>query len=333
MTHSSPSEPSDPITDIIGLLRPHTIGRCLDAAGPWALRFDPFPHVRFGIVARGNCWLELDKPDGKHAVQLHEGDFFLLGNPPRYVMASALGIRPRSAKALLATSPDGALRIRSDSDESTFVCGGHFVFDDANAPLLLDFLPPLVIVRADDPRGKLFKNVSDLLVHELKTNTVGGSLVVDRLAQVLLVYMLRAHAEQPERPTGWLGALRDDHVGAALRAMHGDIAHRWTLDELARIAHMSRSAFAASFKAQVGRAPLEYLIEWRMAVARDALRRNTRSISELAYATGYESESAFSTAFRRVVGLAPKHFRDGRATSSPTSVTSSRTRSSPSHSR
>lgn len=92
--------------------------------------------------------------------------------------------------------------------------------------------------------------------------------------------------------------------------MHGDIAHRWTLDELARIAIMSRSAFSASFKSQVGVAPLEYLIEWRMAVARDALRRNTRSISELAFATGYESESAFSTAFRRVVGSSPKQFSD-----------------------
>ena len=114
------------------------------------------------------------------------------------------------------------------------------------------------------------------------------------------------------RPTGWLGALRDDHIGAALRAMHGDIAHRWTLDELARIARMSRSSFAASFKSQVAMAPLEYLIEWRMAVARDALRRNARSISELAFATGYEPTSAFSTAFRRGVGASPNHFRDAQ---------------------
>jgi transcriptional regulator GlxA family with amidase domain len=137
--------------------------------------------------------------------------------------------------------------------------------------------------------------------------------VLDRLAQVLFVHMLRAHADRPTRPAGWLGALRDDRIGAALRAMHADMAHRWTLEELAKIAKMSRSAFAASFKNQVGRAPLEYLIQWRMAVARDALRRNTHSISELTFATGYESESAFSTAFRRVVGTSPKQFRDARA--------------------
>ena len=97
--------------------------------------------------------------------------------------------------------------------------------------------------------------------------------------------------------------------------MHADIAHRWTVGELADIAHMSRSAFAASFRKQVGTTPLNYLIQWRMSLARDALGRNTRSISELALATGYESESAFSTAFRRVAGASPKQFRDRTAAS------------------
>ena len=92
--------------------------------------------------------------------------------------------------------------------------------------------------------------------------------------------------------------------------MHADVAHRWTLNELAGISHMSRSAFAAAFKTKIGTAPLEYLIQWRMSLARDALRRGTLSISELAFATGYESESAFSTAFRRVAGASPKQFRD-----------------------
>lgn len=309
----SPPPPADPISEVIGLLRPRAIGGCVHAAGPWALRFEPFPHVRFGTVVRGECWLQVE---GLKPVLLRQGDFFLLGNPPHYVLGSALGVRPRSAKALLATSPDGGLRIRPDRAEEAFVCGGHFVFDDRNAPLLLDFLPTLVHVRSTDPRGKTFAHVSDLLVHEIESSAVGGALVIDRLAQVLLVHMLRAHAAEPAHPVGWLAALHDDRIGAALRAMHGDVAHPWTLDELSRIARMSRSAFSASFKSRVGMAPLEYLIAWRMAVARDALARRTKSISELAFATGYESESAFSTAFRRVVGASPKQFRD-RAAPSP----------------
>ncbi|MFF0228443.1 helix-turn-helix transcriptional regulator [Streptomyces sp. NPDC004629] len=100
--------------------------------------------------------------------------------------------------------------------------------------------------------------------------------------------------------------------------MHADVGRRWTLDELAAISHMSRSAFAASFKAKVGTAPLTYLIEWRMSLACDALRSGTRSISELAVATGYESESAFSAAFRRVVGISPRYFREKARQQAPT---------------
>lgn len=307
---NAPPKLSDPVADVIALLRPRAVGSCVHAASPWAVRFEPFPHVRFGTVVRGEVWLAIERAE---PVLLREGDFYLLGNPPRYTIGSDLRVRPRSAKTLLMSSPDGAIRIGASRDEDTFVCGGHFAFDDPNVSLLLDVLPVLVHVRAGDPRGKMFAQLSCLLVAEVETDAVGGSLVIDRLAQVLFVHMLRAHAAQPARaagPVGWLGALRDDRIGGALRALHADMARRWTVEELAKIAGLSRSAFAASFKSQVGRAPLDYLIEWRMAVARDALRRDAQSISELAFAIGYESESAFSTAFRRVVGASPKQFRD-----------------------
>ena len=298
----------DPVADAIGLLRPLTVVEAgLHAAGPWALRFDPFPHAKLGVVARGECWLALQ---GHEPVLMREGDFYLLGNPPPYVLASALTEEPRAARPLWDGATNGAVRIGPEAEEDTYLCGGQFSFDDADASVLFDVLPPLVHVRAADPRGKLLAHLSELLVAETEANAAGGSLVRDHLAQVLFVHMLRAHADQAGRPTGWLGALGDDGIGAALRAMHADVAHRWTLKELAGIGRMSRSAFAASFKNRVGTAPLEYLIEWRMSLARDALRRGTRSISELAFATGYESESAFSTAFRRVVGSSPKQFRD-----------------------
>lgn len=299
---------SDPLADAIGLLRPHTVVEVsLHAAGAWAVRFDPFSHVELGVVVRGECWLALE---GREPVPLREGDFFLLGNPPPYVLASTLTAKPRAAKSLWDGAANGAVRIGPEAEEDTHLCGGHFSFDDTNAPTLIDVLPPLVHVHAEDPRGKLLAHLSELLVTEVEATAVGGSLVLDRLAQILFVHMLRAHADQAGRPIGWLGALSDDGIGAALRAMHADVAHRWTLRELAGISRMSRSAFAASFKNQVGIAPLEYVIEWRMSLARDALRLGTRSISELAFATGYQSESAFSTAFRRVVGSSPRQFRD-----------------------
>ncbi len=313
----------DPIADAIGLLRPHAVVEAsLHAAGPWAVHFDPFPHVKLGVIVHGDCWLALD---GLDPVHLEEGDFFLLGDPPPYVLASTLDMQARPAESLWNGATEGTVRIGPEVDEDFHLCGGHFAFDDANASVLNDVLPPFVHVRAADPRGKLLAHLSELLLVEGQARAVGGSLVRDHLAQIMFVHMLRAHADRADQPTGWLGALNDDGVGAALRAMHADVAHRWTLAELAHISHMSRSAFAAHFKDRIGTAPLQYLIEWRMSLARDALRQGTRSISELALATGYESESAFSTAFRRVVGYSPKQFRDAarqprRADESPTAM-------------
>ncbi|MFJ9085736.1 AraC family transcriptional regulator [Streptomyces sp. NPDC102384] len=298
----------DPIIDVLRLLRTQTVVPArVHAASPWAVRFDPYSHVKLGVVLAGESWLRLE---GCEPVLLRKGDFFLLNNPPAYTLTSTLDLAPEQATAFRESENDGEVRIGAEADEDTYVCCIDFVFEEANASVLFDVLPPIVLVRAGDPRGALLANLSALTVAEMESTGVGRSLVLEHLAQLILVHMLRVHAEETARPVGWLGALVEDGIGAALRAMHADVGRRWTLDELAAIGHMSRSAFAAAFKAKVGTAPLTYLIEWRMSLARDALRSDTRSISELAAATGYESESAFSTAFRRVVGTSPRYFRD-----------------------
>ncbi|MFF2373712.1 AraC family transcriptional regulator [Streptomyces xiamenensis] len=296
------------MADAIGLLRPHTvIGPSLRATGEWALRFDTFLHVRIGGLVRGACWLMLD---GHEPVPLREGDTFMLGNPPPYVLASTPDARPLPAERVWAGAEDGFVRIGPESEDDLYLCVGHIAFDDRNAALLTDLLPPLVIVHAGDPHGGRLAQLIDHLATEVGVSAAGGPLVQNHLAQILLVHMLRAHAGRTDRPTGWLGALNEDGIGAALRAVHADLAHSWSLRELAEISHMSRSAFAQAFKSHVGIPPLEYLIQWRMSLARDALARDTLSISELARATGYLSESAFSTAFRRVVGSSPAQFRN-----------------------
>lgn len=298
----------DPVADAIGLLRPRTvIGPSLRATGQWALSFDTFLHVRIGGLVRGTCWLVLE---GHEPVLLREGDTFMLGNPPPYVLAGTLDASPRPAEQVWAGAEDGFVRIGPASEDDLYLCVGHIAFDERNAALLTDLLPPLVIVHAADPHGGRLAQLIDLLATEVGVAAPGGPLVQNHLAQILLVHMLRAHAGRTDRPTGWLGALNEDGIGAALRAVHADVAHPWNLKELADISHMSRSAFARAFKNHVGIPPLEYLIQWRMNLARDALARDTMSISELARATGYLSESAFSTAFRRVVGSSPAQFRN-----------------------
>lgn len=296
----------DPVADAIGLLRPRTVvGPNLRASGRWALRFDTFPHVRVGGVVQGRCWLTLD---GQEPVLLEEGDTFLLGNPPAYVLSSAPDVMPQPAEPAWATAQDGLVRIGSEA-ESLYLCIGHIGFDDANAALLTDLLPPLVVFHAADSDGATMAQLITLLAAEVTVTASGGALVQSHLAQILLVHMLRAHAARTDRPAGWLSALSDDGIGAALRALHSDLARSWTLAELAKVSHMSRSGFARSFKAHVGIPPLEYLIRWRMNLARDVLERDSMSIAELTRATGYLSESAFSTAFRRVVGVSPAQYR------------------------
>jgi AraC-like DNA-binding protein len=302
----------DPLAATIGLLRPlAATATSLHAAGPWAVGFGTTHHAELGVVARGECWITLEE---HKPLLLHEGDFYLLCNPPPYVLASALTEEPSEARMLWGGPARGAAHIGPADQEDTYLCGGYFSFDDANARLLLDLLPPLVHVRADDPRGQLLTHLSALLVAEVEGSELGTALILDHLAQTLFIHMLRAHADDLHQPAGWMAALSSDGIGTALRALHADIAHRWTLRELSEASHMSRSAFAAAFKARVGSAPLEYLIQWRMSVARDALRRRSMTITELAAAIGYESESAFSTAFRRVVGVSPAAFRKEQTT-------------------
>lgn len=297
----------DPVADAIGLLHPTTVvGPSLRAAGEWALQFDRFPHVRTGGVIDGRCWLILE---GHEPVLLEAGDTFLLGNPPPYVLASSPEAMASPAAPVFAEAEHGLVRIGLESEEDAYLCVGHIAFDERNAALLTDLLPPLLVVRADDPHGARLAQLIDLLASEVGLAAQGSALVENHLAQILLVHMLRAHAGRTDRPTGWLGALNDDAIGAALRAIHADASHSWRLEELAAISHMSRSAFAQSFKSHVGVPPLEYVIKWRMNLAQDALARDSLSISELARETGYLSESAFSTAFRRVVGASPAQFR------------------------
>jgi AraC-like DNA-binding protein len=297
----------DPIADAISLLRPQTtIGPNLRASGEWSLRFEPFPHVRIGGLVRGACWVSIE---GHPPVRLNEGDTFLLGHPPSYTLSSDPAIDPVQASALTGTAVDGEVRIGAASEDEIYTCVGDIAFDHDTAALLTTLLPPLVVVRAADPDGVELGQLIRLLAAEVAVPAAGGPLVQSHLAQILLVHMLRAHVARTDVPTGWLGALGDDGVGAALRAMHADISHGWTLAELASVGHMSRSGFAEAFRRRVGTPPLDYLIRWRMNLARDALARDRMTIPDLARATGYRSESAFSTAFRRVVGVSPAQFR------------------------
>ena len=151
------------------------------------------------------------------------------------------------------------------------------------------------------------------MMQELREPQPGGFLVAQQLAYMMLVQALRLHlAEGLRGGVGWLFALADKQMSAAINCMHDDPAHRWTLQELAERARMSRSTFALKFKQTVGASPMEYLTRWRMLLAGDKLVNSSDPVSVIALSLGYESESAFSTAFKRVMGCSPRHYSNGQ---------------------
>jgi AraC-like DNA-binding protein len=166
-------------------------------------------------------------------------------------------------------------------------------------------LPPIVYIRKESDKAALRWSLQRMR-EELREPQPGGFLIAQQLAYMILVQALRLHlAEGLRGRVGWLFALADKQMSAAINSMHDDPAHRWTLPKLAKRAGMSRSAFALKFKRTVGETPMEYLTRWRMLLAGDRLVNSSDPISVIALSLGYESESAFSTAFKRVMGCSP----------------------------
>jgi AraC-like DNA-binding protein len=174
-------------------------------------------------------------------------------------------------------------------------------------------LPPVVHLRQEADQAALLWSVKRMM-QELHEQRPGSSLMAEHLAHMMLILALRLHMEEVAKSAGadagvgWLFALADRQMGAALSAMHAEPAHRWTLQALAQRAGMSRSAFALRFKTMVGASAMEYLTRWRMLLAGDKLLNTSAPISVIAPSLGYESESAFSTAFKRVMGCSPRDY-------------------------
>ncbi|MBY8829843.1 AraC family transcriptional regulator [Hephaestia sp. CMS5P-6] len=296
----------DPLSDVLSLLKPHTyVAGGFDLGGDWSIGFGPHDGIKCYALVSGACWLSVDGiPD---PVRLVAGDCILLpsGRPFRLTRDPAL--EPTPFLALRAGEWRRGVAIVNGGGE-TMILGGHFVFAGAHAEMLLDAMPPIVHLREDNDRIGL-RWALERLRQELVEALPGGDLVARHLAQMMLVQALRLHlAEVGGRNVGWLFALADPRMAAAIGAVHAAPGARWTLQALASRAGMSRSTFAQTFKASVGTSPMDYVTRWRMLLAGDRLTNGSDPISVIALALGYESESAFSTAFKRVMGCAPRRY-------------------------
>ncbi|MET0899535.1 MAG: AraC family transcriptional regulator [Mycobacterium sp.] len=277
--------------------------------GQWTTRFDIRDPLKLIAMVRGSAQLETDGAPAP--VNLAAGDVAILNNRSWVVLTGGSG--PGFPRPISVTEADTFARIDGiDSAASDIdVCvGGHVDVNEAGRQLLTTALPPVGHVRAGRLEASGLHATLDRLVDEVTGNRLGAAFAVQQYGQLLLLDVLRAYlAQQAELPQGWLRALTDDRLRPALHLMHSAPGKPWRLDELAKASAMSRTSFAERFRSVTGVPPLSYLSSWRMLLARRALREADTRVGDLAFELGYTSESAFSNAFKREVGMSPLRYR------------------------
>jgi AraC-like DNA-binding protein len=314
----------DPITDIFRTLHVTAFGQHrLEATAPWGLsgggaetkekapnagmKTSPTDLAHFAMLSRGNCWLSVEgipKP-----IPLTGGDCILLARGTSIVLRDSPQTRPRSTFREIAAKANGNVAHCGGGGAPTTIVCGSLSFDRASLKPITQLLPSFILIRADQARTFALHNTMQALASEMADQVPGSEIVATRLAEVLFIQVLRAYiASEPERNQGWLGAVFDPQIGTALTAFHDSVNIPWTVESLAEAAGMSRSAFAVRFKELLGQTPLEYLTEWRMQKAMQILQQRDKKLIDVARLVGYESDAAFSKAFKRVVGANPGQY-------------------------
>lgn len=294
----------DPLSDVLALLKPQSYSAgAFDVAGGLSLRFPHHAGIKCYVILEGDCFLTVD---GSPTVHLTAGDCFLLPRGLPFVLTTDQSLTPIDFYTARDT---GLLCAPRDPAQPPSMAGGHFALTGPHARMLLDSLPPVVHIRREEDKAAMRWSI-DRMREEISQPQPGGSLIAQQLAYLMLVQALRLHlAENPG--TGWLQALADRTLSPAIAAMHDAPGHPWTLQALAERVGMSRSVFAERFRLTVGATPVEYLTRWRMVLAGERLRSTADSISTIANTLGYDSESAFGKAFRRVMGSSPRQYSRG----------------------
>lgn len=296
----------DPLSDVLSLLRPHTCrAGGFDLGGNFCIKFAQHESVKYYAVAYGECWLTVEGVP--KAVRLTEGDCFLLPRGFASCLASDLKLTPVDAPTIFPFPLNGRIASYNGGGDCLLV-GGNFVLTGKHADILLAELPPIVHIRKKSHKAAMRWCVRQMR-DELRNPQPGGFLIAQQLAYVILVQALRLHlAEGLRGRVGWLFALSDKQMSAAITSMHDEPAHDWTVEELGQRVGMSRSIFALRFKATVGVSPMQYLTRWRMLLAGDRMANTSNSISEIAQSLGYESASAFAKAFKKIMGCSPRQY-------------------------
>ena len=299
----------DPLAEVVTLLKPGArFSKLIHGASPWRIRRSDAGEPFYCVVLDGGCRIAVD---GHAPIELRAGDFALI--PAAYgVAVSSLDEPPVGQDTLAPTAlGHGEFRLGpADAAVDLRMVAGHCSFGSPDASLLVSLLPQLVHVRGERRLATLVQLVRE----ETREQRPARDVVLSRLMEVLLIEALRSTAGT-NAPPGLVRGLADARLAAAIRGMHERPTRAWTVVELAKEAALSRSTFFERFNREVGVPPMEYLLAWRMALAKDLLRRHAGRMAEIAERVGYASASTFSVAFARHVGMPPTQY--ARANASP----------------
>lgn len=293
---------ADPLADVVTLLQPRArFSKLVLGAGRWRVNRSEPGQLFYCVILEGGCCVKME---GLEPVPLLSGDFALI--PASYsTTISSLEPPPAGVDTLLPIAL-GNNEFRIGAQEGPIdvrMLAGHCTFGSPDASLLVSLLPQFVHVRGEQRLATLVQLVRE----ESREQRPARDVVLSRLLEVLLIEALRSTAGTNASP-GLARGLADERLALALRGMHDRPTHAWTVAELAKEAALSRTTFFERFSRAVGVTPMEYLLAWRMALAKDLLRRNEGRVAEIAERVGYGSASTFSVAFTRHVGKPPTQY-------------------------
>ena len=313
---------ADPLGEALHFLRMSGVMYCRsEFTAPWALSLPALEDcLMFHVVTSGRCVLEVKGSDD-HVLQ--PGDFALVPHGAGHQLSSEPGVPAAKLFDLPREQVSDRyeiLRHGGGGAPTTVICGA-VRFDHPAAHRLVTLLPKVISVDAwNSPELEWIQSTLRLMAVEAKEQRPGGETVITRLADILVIQAIRSWiAKDPAARTGWLGALQDKQIGHAIALVHREPARPWTVESLANEVAMSRSAFAARFTELVGEPAMHYVARWRMHVALTWLKEEDAPVSEMASRLGYESEAAFSRAFKRFLGFPPGAVRraSGRPIAAP----------------
>jgi AraC-like DNA-binding protein len=300
------SQRMDTLSEVLALLKPQSLSSGgFMVPDDMAIYFPKHQGIKCYAMLAGQCWLVVEGvPD---PVLLDAGDCFLLPRGMPFQLTTDLSLEPvhyTLAWGRLSKTND----VPAVPEGARYIAGGFFGFMGSHAEMLLHSLPPIVHIRRESDKASMRWSL-ERLREELRDPQPGSSLIAQQLAYTMLIQALRLHlADGASAGHSWLSALSDKHMSIAIASMHDDPGHPWTLQSLAERVGMSRSVFALRFREIVGVTPMEYLTRWRMLLAADRLKNSSDGLGTIAQSLGYESESAFGKAFRRVMSCSPRQY-------------------------